>query len=414
MRMIRVLSMVMALALGAGEAVAQQVESAPTPPGPPPFQGAELGEGPWRFETEQADLKAEVVARGLERPWGMAFAPGGDILVTERPGRLRLIREGSLDPEPITGVPPVYALGIAGLMDVALHPDFAENRLIYLAYSKPAPDGGPASTLAVMRAKWDGGHELSDVEDIFVAEPWYGAPPPPERCCGQGPAFGSYGGRLQFDSDGYLYVTSGDRNYGELVQDRSTHFGKILRLNDDGSVPPDNPFVGVPDHAPEIWSLGHRNPLGLSIDPETGEMWESEFGPRGGDEVNKIERGGNYGWIFVTQGHHYNDTPAAAVKDAPGYIDPVVAFGPPSINPGNVIIYRGSAFPQWQGDMLLATFANGLMRADMDASGQPVDEEFLLRDLAQRWRDVRVGPAGDLWLLTDQNEGALIRVSPAG
>ena len=252
------------------------------------------------------------------------------------------------------------------------------------------------------------------MEDIFVARPWYGADPVPERCCGQGPAFGSFGGRLQFDAEGHLFVASGDRNYGELVQDRSTDFGKILRLNDDGSVPPDNPFVDTAGYAPEIWTLGHRNPLGLWIDPETGTMWESEFGPRGGDEVNRIERGGNYGWIYVTQGHHYNDVPAAAIKDVPGFVDPVITFGPPSLNPGNLLVYHGAAFPQWQGDLLLATFTSGLMRAEVDAQGELGEEEFLLKDLGQRLRDVRVGPEGDVWLLTDQQEGALIRISPAG
>ena len=379
----------------------------------PPFQGTELGEGPWHFETEQADIDVSVVTRELERPWGMAFVPGGDLLITERPGRLRVIREGKLDTEAITGLPEIYAAGIAGLMDIALHPDFERNRLVYLTYSKPAPDGSGDSTLAVMRARWDGGHELTEVEDIFLAQPWYGAPPPSERCCGQGPAFGSFGGRLLFDSQGHLFVTSGDRNYGELVQDRSTHFGKVLRLNDDGSAPGDNPFADNPAYAPGIWSLGHRNPLGLSIDAQTGTMWESEFGPRGGDEVNRIERGGNYGWIFVTQGHHYNDVPAAGVKDVEGYLDPVLAFGPPSINPGNLLVYRGEAFPQWRGDLLLATFTNGLRRSELDADGNAVGEEFLLQDLGQRWRDIRVGPQGDIWLLSDQAEGALIRVSPA-
>jgi glucose/arabinose dehydrogenase len=334
------------------------------------------------------------------------------MLVTERPGRLRVIRDGVLDPEPIVGLPDIYNLGIAGLMDVALHPEFHDNRLVYLSYSKYDAESPQNSTLAVMRGRWDGGHELTDVEDIFVADAWYGKPPLPEKCCGQGPAFGSFGGRILFDDEGHLFVTSGDRNYGEMVQDPDNHFGKILRLKDDGTVPSDNPWVGREGHAPEVWSTGHRNPLGLSIDPETGAMWESEFGPRGGDEVNRIERDANYGWIFVTQGHHYDGTPAAGKKGVAGYADPVLAFGPPSLNPGNLTVYRGSQLPEWHGDLLLASFTQGLLRFDLDEDGNPGEPEMLLGDLQQRWRDVRVGPDGNVYLLTDQNEGALLKLRP--
>jgi len=395
-----------------------QNESAPPPaqqpPGAPPFQGTELGEGPWDIATDQGRIHVEIVTRGLDRPWGMAFLPDGDLLVTERPGRLRHIdAKGVLDPEPITGLPAIYAMGIAGLMDVALHPDFARNRLVYLSYSKPDPEDAQNATLAVMRARWDGGHELAEVEDIFVADAWYGKQPLPDRCCGQGPAFGSFGGRILFDDAGRLFVTSGDRNYGEMVQDPSNHFGKILRLDAEGAAPPDNPWVGQQGHAPEVWSTGHRNPLGLAIDPATGTMWESEFGPRGGDEVNIIERGGNYGWILVTQGNHYDGTPATAVKDAAGYTDPVRAFGPPSLNPGNLAVYRGDAFPGWEGDLLLASFTQGLLRFDLDRQNSPGEPEQLLQNLGQRWRDVRVGPDGNVWLITDQQDGTLIKVSPA-
>jgi len=395
-----------------------QAESAPPaarqPAAAPPFQGSELAEGPWDFATNKARIHAEVVARGLDRPWGLAFLPDGGLLVTERPGRLRHIdAAGMLDPEPVTGLPPIYAMGIAGLMDVALHPSFAQNRFVYLSYSKPDPDDPQNATLAVMRARWDGGPALTEVEDIFVADAWYGKQPVPAKCCGQGPAFGSFGGRILFDDAGHLFVTSGDRNYGEMVQDPSNHFGKILRLDAEGAAAPDNPWAGQDGRAPEVWSTGHRNPLGLAIDPATGTIWESEFGPRGGDEVNIIERGGNYGWIFVTQGHHYNGTPAAAVKDAPSYTDPVRAFGPPSLNPGNLAVYRGEAFPDWAGDLLLASFTKGLLRFDVDEAGNKLGEpEQLLEDLGQRWRDVRVGPGGDVWLLTDMADGAVIRLSP--
>jgi len=375
--------------------------------------GTELGEGPWSFATVNGQIKVEVLTRQLERPWGMAFLPDGSMLITERPGRLRLVHaDGSLDPQEISGLPEVYPLGIAGLNDIALHPDFAENRLIYMAYSRNNPENADEQALAVMRARWDGGHELTQVEDIFVAAPYYGMQSQPERCCGQGPAFGSFGGRLLFDDDGYLFVTSGDRNYGELVQDPSNHFGKILRLNDDGSVPRGNPWVGTHGHADAVWSTGHRNPLGLTINPYTGELCESEFGPRGGDEVNRILRGGNYGWMPVTQGFHYDGTPAEGIKDVAGMIDPVLAFGPPSLNPGNLTFYSRDALPGWDGDLLLASFTQGLLRYDTDVTGMPVGEpEVLLKEIGQRWRDVRVGPDGAVYLLTDQAEGALLKIT---
>lgn len=407
------------LAFGATPTLAQdgpQAGEAPRarPPGPPPFQGTELGEGPWDFETSGGPVHVEIVAR-LERPWGMAFLPDGGLLVTERPGRLRhVLPDGTLAPDPIGGVPEMYTLGIAGLMDIALHPDFAENRLVYMAYSKVDPDDPTNSVLAVMRGRWDGGGELAEVEDIFVAQAWYGAQPMPEKCCGQGPPFGSYGGRIAFDADGYLFVTSGDRNYGELVANPANHFGKILRLNDDGSAPLDNPWARHLGHAPEVWSTGHRNPLGLAIDPVTGVMWESEFGPRGGDEVNRIEPGADYGWMRVTQGQHYDGTPAEGIKQVEGVTDPVLNFGPPSFNPGNLTVYRGSLFPDWDGDLLLASFTQGLLRYDLDAANDPAGEpEHMLRDLGQRWRDVRVGPDGAIYLLSDQNEGAVLKVTPA-
>jgi glucose/arabinose dehydrogenase len=216
---------------------------------------------------------------------------------------------------------------------------------------------------------------------------------------------------MAFGSDGKLYITSGDRNYGELVQDRSTHFGKIIRLNDDGSVPQDNPFVGQEGWQPEIWSTGHRNPTGLSLDPATGTLWETEFGPRGGDELNRIERGANYGWMDVTQGKHYDGTPAKGVTGVAGMTDPVLAWLPDSHNPGNVAVYHGVAFPQWDGDLLVAMMDRSLIRAELGADGQVSKQEVLLKDLGQRFRDVRVGPDGEIYLLTDENEGALLKIT---
>ena len=390
------------------------------PAGPPPTQA--LGDGPWDVQSWDGRLHIEVVAKGLDHPWGMAFLPDGGMLVTERPGRLRLVRNGVLDPQAIEGLPPIYATGIAGLTDIVLDPNFASNRYIYLAYSKAAPDTPPGTnpgqieaTLAVMRAKWDGGHQLTEVKDIFVADAWYGKPPMPPKCCGQGPASGSFGGRLALGPDGKLYVTSGDRNFGEKVQDPSNHFGKILRLNLDGSVPSDNPFVGREGYKPEIWSIGHRNQLGLHFDAPTERMWESEFGPRGGDEVNLIAKGGNYGWMDVTQGNHYNSEPAKkGARGVEGYIDPVWAF-PPSGNPGNLAVYRGSLFPKWQGDLLLANMSRpaSLLRMKLDPEGHVVASEPLLTNLSQRLRDVRVGPDGAVYVLTDETAGAVLKITPA-
>ena len=381
----------------------------PARAGPPQSPG--LGDGPWDIATEQGSLHLTLVAKGLDHPWSMAFLPGGALLVTERPGRLRVIRNGVLDPTPIAGVPDVLATGIGGLMDVVLHPKFARNHLLYLAYAKPGAQVRDQSTLAVARARWDGGATLSDVHDIFVADAWYGAAPLPKRCCGQGPSSGSYGGRLAFDRKGYLYVTSGDRNYGEKVQDTSNDFGKILRLHDDGRIPTDNPFVAKAGYRPEIWTIGHRNPLGLSFDKATGTLWESEFGPRGGDEVNIIQRGRNYGWIDVTQGQHYNGEPAKGVKGVAGKEDPVLEWAP-SINPGNILIYRGTTFPQFKNSLLMATMTRSVLRAPLDASGKPIAQERMLGDLKQRFRDIRVGPDGLIYLLTDEAKGAVLRIEP--
>ena len=386
----------------------------PAPPraGPPP--ATPLGVGPFDFASSGGKIHVEVVARHLDHPWSLAQLPDGTLLVTERGGRLRIVRDGKLDPVAVAGLPPVNPSGIGGLYDVILDPNFTRNHVIYLSYVKPTEKDSDQTTLAVMRATWDGTHVLKAAKDIFLADAWYGAKPWPDRCCGQGPASGSWGGRILFGRDGKLYVTSGDRNYGEMVQKPDNDFGKIMRINADGTIPKDNPFVGRKGWKPEIWTTGHRNPLGLTIDPATGQMWETEFGPRGGDEVNLIEKGKNYGWIEVTQGLHYNGEPAKGIKDVAGMTDPVLHFGPPSLNPGNPVFYDGAAFPAWKGDFLLPSFTKGLLRYDIQG-GRPVGEpEYLLGELKQRLRDVRVGAAGELYILTDESDGALLKVTPGG
>ena len=404
----------------AGAATAQNAPApAPRPARAGPPAEPALGDGPWDYQTIDANVHVEVVTRGLDHPWGMAFLPDGSIMVTERPGRLRLVRRGKLDPQPIEGLLPVYATGISGLTDVLLDPDFARNHYVYLAYSKPSPNTPPGTNpnvadaaAAVMRGTWDGGHRLTDVKDIWASNEWYGKPPLAPKCCGQGPASGSFGGRLATDGK-YLFITSGDRNYGERVQDPNSDFGKILRLNFDGSVPRDNPWVGRKGMKATVWSTGHRNQLGLYWDAPTRRLWESEFGPRGGDEINLITKGGNYGWIDVTQGHHYNGEPShKGIRGVPGFIDPVWAF-PPSGNPGNLVIYRGAMFPGWQGDMLLPNMTRppSLLHMKLAADGHFVAMETLLQPLGQRLRDVRVAPDGSVYLLTDETQGAILRLS---
>jgi glucose/arabinose dehydrogenase len=373
---------------------------------------APLGDGPWDIATEQGRTHLVVVTKGLDHPWGLVFLPDGGMLVTERPGRLRVIRNGVLDPMPIAGVPDVRAAVLGGLLDIALHPRFAQNRLLYLVYSKAGSPDAARATTAVARARWDGGATLTDVKNVLVADAYHGGQGVARGCCGQGPSDGSYGSRLVFDRAGFLYVTLGDRNYGEKSQDPMSHMGKILRLRDDGTVPPDNPFVGKAGYKPEIFTLGHRNPLGLTVHPVTGEIWSTEFGPRGGDELNRIQAGKNYGWIDVTQGQHYDGTPAAkGANSVPGMEDPVL-FWAPSINPGNLIFYNGDKFPAWKGNMLMAAMSRSVLRATFDAQGKPVGQERMFTELKQRFRDVRLGPDGFIYLLTDETAGAVIRIGP--
>lgn len=384
-----------------------------------------LGEGPWDIQTEVGPVHVSVLTRDLQSPWSLVFLPDGDMLLTERPGRLRVIRNGKLDPTPIEGLPDMVATGISGLFGLALHPDFADNRLIYFAYPKPQRDDRDSLTLAVARARWDGGSSLEDVEDIFVAKDYYSTAMSQtnNRCCGQGPSSGSFGARIAFDEDNRLYVTSGDRNWGEKSQDPQSHIGKIVRLNDDGTIPRDNPFVGMAGYLPEIYTLGHRNPTGLRFDPETGDLWSTEFGPAGGDELNRIEAGKNYGWLVITRGEHYNgEAKALGSGGIEGYVDPVV-WWPSGGNPGNLIVYRGDVFPQWNGNVLMATMsgrnlAPGLVRVVLDEHGRAVHEERMLTEIGTRMRDVVEAPDGRIFVLAEASAfaspGAILVLEPGG
>ena len=364
-----------------------------------------IGDGPWTLDTaEQHKLRVSVVAKGLANPWSLAFLPDGSMLVTERPGRLRVIRDGVLDPTPISGVPAVKAQRLSGLMDVVLHPRFAENRLIYLTYSKPREDGMLATALA--RAKYDG-KTLTQVKEIFVAEPWWNGA-------------GGSASRVVFGRDGMLYMTTGSS--GEKVtdgQDTTIHKGKILRLRDDGSVPPDNPFVGKAGFKPYIYTMGHRTQLALALNPFTGEMWSGEQGPNGGDEVNILKPGRNYGWPFVTDGRDYRGHYLSPTPYRDGVERPHILWVP-SIAVSGMAFYTGDRFPNWRRNL----FVGGLREGEIARTGQlqrivfndnwdELRRESLLRDLHQRIRDVRQGPDGNLYVLTEENDSAILKIEPA-
>jgi aldose sugar dehydrogenase len=344
---------------------------------------------------ESHDYRAVTVVAGLEHPWGMAFLPGGDILVTERPGRLRLVRGGALDAQPIGGVPQVWSRGQGGLLDVALHPDFASNRMVYLSYSKPGTAG---ATTAVVRGRLDG-HQLVDVQEVVETQAW-------------GTGGQHFGSRLAFDRAGYLFITLGDRGQMQRAQDLSDHAGTTLRLHDDGRVPADNPFVGRSDALPEIFTYGNRNGQGLVIHPETNQVWQNEHGPRGGDEINLLLPGRNYGWPVITHGINYNGTPITDITHKDGMEQPV-HYWVPSIATSGMAIYQGNAFPNWRGDFFVGGLA-GQVLSRVRIDGTRVIGEERLFEGSGRVRDVRSGPDGFIYLLLDAGNGSMVRLEPAG
>ena len=406
------------LALGAASS-AQQAPSRGT--GAPAGRGARgrgpaptdtLGAGPWDLSAGRGRVHVSVVTKGVDHPWGIAFVPDGSLLITERPGRLRVFRSGALDPTPIGPLPQMLATGLGGLLDVSLHPNFAQNRLIYLTYSKPGEGQGNATT-AVYRAKWDGGSTLTDGKDILVAKAYHGGPGTDQSV---GPASGSYGSRLAWDKNGLLYVSLGDRNIPKMAQDPASHIGKILRIRDDGSVPPDNPFIGKPGYLPEIYALGHRNPLGLAFHPTTNELWSTEEGPQGGDELNIIQAGKNYGWPRVSLGRNYDGTRVGEGFTAPGLEEPYV-FWVPAIAISGLSFYDGDKFPQWKGSAFVGAMRNNtgqhIQRVVFNDKGLPTNREIMLAELKQRVREVKPGPDGYLYALTDETFGAVLKVEPA-
>jgi aldose sugar dehydrogenase len=446
-----VVATIVAVALVA-PAAQQQGAAGPTAPPGINWPSPPLPDGPIVLDTGIQHQVRLVVTKGLNQPWSMAFLPDGGILVTERPGCLRIIRDGALDPRHVSGAPAVQATGLSGLMDIALHPRFSENHLIYLTYHKPAaartgantlaptgrcgaPTGGggdnaaaagrgdnappvaanaaPAApnapaTITLARGRWDG-NALVDVQDIFSALP------------------SGNGSRIAFGKDGMVYMTIG---FGDIPppyvnpasaapQDPNSLAGKVLRLKDDGTVPPDNPFIGRAGYRPEIYTMGHRNMLGLTVHPDTGAIWESENGPNGGDEINVLQPGKNYGWPIVSAGRFYLGPRVNDRMWQEGMEQPLV-FWVPAIATSGLTFYTGDRFPTWKGHV----FAGGMRQGEVPRSGQLVRLDFndkweelhresMLKELQNRVRDVRQGPDGLLYVLTAEVDGALLRMEPA-
>jgi len=358
---------------------------------------------PQVYETADLKIRVEKVADGLANPWSLAWLPNGDLLITERPGRLRVFRNGALDPEPIAGVPEVRVTVLGGLLEVLPHPNFAQNRILYLTYAKGGE--GTLATTALARARLEG-KALKDVEEIFVAENWSNSPT-------------NFGGRMVFGRDGKLYLAVGERQEQDRAQDTMLHGGKVLRLNEDGTAPSDNPFTGKAGYLPEIYSVGHRSPQGLAFHPTTGELWENEHGPLGGDEINIVRAGANYGWPLVTYGKNYDGTPVSDASTRAGYESPFM-FWVPSIAISGLSFYTGEVLAAWKGNAFVGSMMEGRTRATghvqritFSDDGQPIQREPILGQLRQRIRDVRPGPDGLLYVLTDQNPGVLLRIGPA-
>lgn len=361
------------------------------------------------YHAANHDYKVVTVAEDLVQPWSMAWLPGGDMLVTEKPGRLRVVRDGRLLPEAVPGVPDVFYEGQGGLFDVLPHPNFNDNRWVYLTYSKET-EGSSATAIARGRFEND---RLTNVVEIFEA---------------QAVGFGHYGGKIVFDNEGYMFLTLGDRMAPPVgdeaalrahpAQDLSNHQGVIVRLNDDGTVPDDNPYVGQSGMLPEIWSYGHRSPQGLAIHPETGDLWESEHGPQGGDEVNRIEPGNNYGWPVVGRGANYGafGRPIHIGISEEGMVQPA-QFWVPSIATSGLMVYTGDKFPLWYGNIFSGSLAGEqLARLQLsDDYRDVVVEETLVYDIG-RIRDVRQGLDGYIYLAVSDRNGeptSVVRLEPA-
>jgi aldose sugar dehydrogenase len=352
------------------------------------------------FPSSAGDLTVQTIANGLVHPWSLAFLPDGRMLVTERPGRIRIVgRNGQLSP-PVGNVPKVFAVSQGGLLDVILDRDFAQNRTIYFSYAEPFNGGGRT---ALARARLDDS-EMPPLTDVKVIYRQHG---PASR----GNHFGS---RIVQASDGNLFVTNGEHfTDRDMAQTFDNDLGKIIRITPDGASPPDNPFVNKPGARPEIWSYGHRNPQGLAINPADGKLWEQEHGAMGGDEINIIEKGHNYGWPLVSYGVNYDGTPVGTGKAKMEGVDDPLWHWTPSIAPSGMTFYTGEIFPAWKGSLFNGALKFQLLSRLELKGNKAVKEERLLQNLHERIRDVRQGPDGALYLLTDNSSGRILRVAPA-
>ncbi|MDX1563321.1 MAG: PQQ-dependent sugar dehydrogenase [Gammaproteobacteria bacterium] len=365
----------------------------------------EIGDGPWVWPTgEDMDIRVTVLTKAIEFPWSLTFVDDNDILVATRGGEIRRVRNDRLEPTPVEGGPASYSAGISGLpgavhgyMDLVTHPDFDDNRLLYLSYTKPVGDNRTA--LGIGRGRWTGS-AIQGFEDIYVGEPGTGGP-----------------SRLVFGLDGTLYFSASGGN----AQTLDNIGGKVLRINDDGSVPRDNPFVGQDGALPEIYTIGHRNTLGLAAHPTTGAIWQNENGPNGGDEINLLQPGGNYGWPHVSLGRTYTG-PWQTPEAGPHHIDyiPPIVYWMPAIAVSGMTWYTGDALPKWKGDIFVGGLRYGeifgtgqLQRILLNQNFEELRREVLLEDLHQRIRDVRQGPDGLLYVVTDEEAGAVLRIAPA-
>jgi glucose/arabinose dehydrogenase len=353
--------------------------------------------GAQTIKTQDHSLRVVRLAEGLEYPWGLAFLPDGRMLVTERPGRLRIVgKDGKLDPQPVAGLPSISATGQGGLLDVVLHPRFAENGLVYFSF---AARGITGIGTEVARGKLVG-NRLENVQVIFAQQP-------------KGATGRHFGSRLVFDREGYLYITLGDRGDQDRAQKPDDHAGSVIRLHDDGRVPKDNPFVGKSGWKPEKYTLGNRNMQGAALHPQTGLLWTHEHGPQGGDEVNVVRTGTNYGWPVITYGANYGTgTKIGEGTHKSGMAQPI-HYWVPSIAPSGMAFYTGDRFPAWRGDLFVGALRDQLLvRLKLDGE-KVVKEERMLRNTIGRIRDVRSGPDGFIYLLTDESPGVLARLEPA-
>ena len=348
--------------------------------------------------TRLYEVRVETLASGLEHPWSLAFLPDGAMLVTERPGAIRLVTPGGRVSDPLAGAPSVADINQGGMLDIALDPDFAENRLVYMAYAEERDDG---IGLGVARAVFDREAEAFETPEVIFRQ---------MPVVSGGRHFGS---RLVFHPEGTLFITAGDRgSHSEEAQEPGNHIGAIMRINPDGSIPPGNPHDSMPGWAPEIWSIGHRNVQGAAMRPATDQFWAHEHGARGGDEVNLIEPGLNYGWPAIAYGVHYSGAPIGVGTHEAGMTQPVF-YWDPSIAPSGMAFYDGNAFPQWQGDLFVGALAGRLLSRLTLAGDAVIAEERMLSGLGERIRDVRNGPDGALYLLTDAENGRILRLVPA-